>query len=145
MSSDPIILYVVLFAHIQPENGFCVTNSPTPAPTEPRTDVDCKCSPQEYELLVNDYPLDLAGGSVPVDLHKLCQSNPLETGDGIPGIRTTTEIVDLSSPELTAMCYVCTKDENPNLQDRFSGCDDITREELAVNVIVRVSSFVVCI
>ena len=132
-------------SHIQPENGFCVTNSPTPAPTEPRTDVDCKCSPQEYELLVNDYPLDLAsgGGSVPVDLHKLCQSNPLETGDGIPGIRTTTEIVDLSSPELTAMCYVCTKDNDRVSQQ--GRCDDITREELAVNVIVRVSSFVVCI
>ena len=141
MSSDILLFSMLFSSHIQPENGFCATNSPTPAPAEPTTDVDCKCSPQEYELLVNDYPSVVN----PVDLHKLCQSNPLETGDGIPGIRTTTEIVDLSSPELTAMCYVCTKNENPDgVGDRISGCDDITTEALAVKVEVRVSIFVVC-
>ena len=138
--TDCIILYVVLWlfsSHVKPNNGFCITDQPTPAPTDPTTDVDCKCSPQEYELLVNDSP----SFDNPVDLHKLCKSNPFETGDGVQGIRTVSELVDLSSPELTAMCYVCTKDESL----ASFGCDDTTTEELAVNVIVRVSSFVVCI
>ena len=120
------------------QDEYC--GSAPPPPIEEKTDVDCVCSPRKYAVTTNDYkgidPVAETCSINAVNLQGLCKTNPLEIDGGVPGIKTTTELVTLPVTGRSAMCNVCTRELGTTLD---GNCDDIAEDEFALSIIVSLS------